>query len=140
MSHTAARPAPEPRSAYHLFRRIDTRWADNDAYGHVNNVVYYAWFDTAVNAYLIEQGVLDIHDGATLVWSWKRIAITFRPLSFRSLSKWAFALPVWAAQVCAMSWACLQPMQMVNLKFALPKVTSFTSMSINKRAVRCHCL
>ena len=62
----APRPATEPRSAYHLFRRIDTRWADNDAYGHVNNVVYYAWFDTAVNAYLIEQGALDIHDGATI--------------------------------------------------------------------------
>jgi acyl-CoA thioester hydrolase len=60
------RPAPEPRHAYHLFRRIDTRWADNDAYGHVNNVVYYAWFDTAVNAYLIEQGALDIHNGATI--------------------------------------------------------------------------
>jgi acyl-CoA thioester hydrolase len=58
----ATRPKPELRSAYHLFRRIDTRWADNDAYGHVNNVVYYAWFDTAVNAYLIEQGALDIHD------------------------------------------------------------------------------
>ena len=65
-SNPATRPAPEPRSAYHLFRRIDTRWADNDAYGHVNNVVYYAWFDTAVNAYLIEQGALDIHDGATI--------------------------------------------------------------------------
>jgi acyl-CoA thioester hydrolase len=59
-------PTPEPRQAFHCFRRIDTRWADNDAYGHVNNVVYYAWFDTAVNAYLIEQGVLDIHDGTTI--------------------------------------------------------------------------
>ena len=62
----ATRPEPELRSDYHLFRCIDTRWADNDAYGHVNNVVYYAWFDTAVNAYLIEQGALDIHDGATI--------------------------------------------------------------------------
>ena len=39
---------------------------DNDAYGHVNNVVYYSWFDTAVNAYLIEQGALDIHAGNTI--------------------------------------------------------------------------
>jgi acyl-CoA thioester hydrolase len=62
----ASRPAPELRNAYHLFRRINTRWADNDAYGHVNNVVYYAWFDTAVNAYLIEQGALDIHAGTTI--------------------------------------------------------------------------
>ena len=39
---------------------------DNDIYGHVNNVVYYSWFDTAVNGYLIEQGALDIHDGAVI--------------------------------------------------------------------------
>ena len=63
MSH---RPHPEPRSAYRQFRPIQTRWADNDAYGHVNNVVYYAWFDTAVNGYLIEAGALDIHAGSTI--------------------------------------------------------------------------
>lgn len=63
MSH---RPHPEPRSAYRRFRPIQTRWADNDAYGHVNNVVYYAWFDTAVNGYLIEAGALDIHSGTTI--------------------------------------------------------------------------
>jgi len=47
------------RSAYKLFRTITTRWMDNDVYGHVNNVVYYSFFDTAVNATLIEAGVLD---------------------------------------------------------------------------------
>ncbi len=62
----AARPQPEPRSAYKAFRTIGTRWSDNDVYGHVNNVVYYSWFDTAVNAWLIEQGVLDIHQGETI--------------------------------------------------------------------------
>jgi acyl-CoA thioester hydrolase len=62
----AAKPAPEPRSAYKAFRTITTRWMDNDAYGHVNNVVYYSWFDTVVNAHLIEQGVLDIHAGETI--------------------------------------------------------------------------
>ena len=56
----SARPRPQPRSAYRAFRSITTRWMDNDAYGHVNNVVYYSWFDTAVNAYLIEHGLLDI--------------------------------------------------------------------------------
>ena len=55
-----AKPLPEPRSAYKAFRTLGTRWMDNDAYGHVNNVVYYSWFDTAVNAHLIEQGALDI--------------------------------------------------------------------------------
>jgi acyl-CoA thioester hydrolase len=61
-----SKPTPEPRSAYRAFRSIATRWMDNDAYGHVNNVVYYSWFDTAVNAYLIERGVLDIHQGETI--------------------------------------------------------------------------
>ena len=54
------------RADYAAFRSITTRWADNDVYGHVNNVVYYSWFDTAVNAHLIEVGVLDIHAGAVI--------------------------------------------------------------------------
>ena len=57
---------PDPRSAYRVFRSIGTRWSDNDAYGHVNNVVYYSWFDTVVNAHLIEHGVLDIQHGETI--------------------------------------------------------------------------
>jgi acyl-CoA thioester hydrolase len=61
-----AKPQPEPRSAYKAFRTIGTRWMDNDAYGHVNNVVYYSWFDTVVNAHLIEQGALDIQHGETI--------------------------------------------------------------------------
>ncbi|MBI3526817.1 MAG: acyl-CoA thioesterase [Betaproteobacteria bacterium] len=54
------RPAPDPRDAYRHFQTIATRWMDNDVYGHVNNVVYYSYFDTVVNQYLIEQRVLDI--------------------------------------------------------------------------------
>jgi acyl-CoA thioester hydrolase len=46
-----------------VWREIGTRWSDNDAYGHVNNVVYYSWFDTAVNGWLIEEGLLDIERG-----------------------------------------------------------------------------
>ena len=60
------KPQPSPRGAYRAFRTISTRWMDNDAYGHVNNVVYYSWFDTAVNAHLIEQGALDIHHGEVI--------------------------------------------------------------------------
>jgi acyl-CoA thioester hydrolase len=51
------------RGAYPVWREIATRWADNDAYGHVNNVVHYSWFDTAVNAWLIEAGLLDVAAG-----------------------------------------------------------------------------
>lgn len=60
MNMPAARPAPEPRDAYRHFTSLTTRWMDNDAYGHLNNVVYYSLFDTAVNLYLIEAGALDI--------------------------------------------------------------------------------
>ncbi len=66
MDNASTKPHAELRSAYKAFRPISTRWSDNDMYGHVNNVVYYSWFDTAVNAYLIEQGVLDIHGGSTI--------------------------------------------------------------------------
>ena len=55
------RSPPGTRAAYARFVPITTRWMDNDAYGHVNNVVYYSFFDTAVNGLLIEAGALDIH-------------------------------------------------------------------------------
>lgn len=56
--------APHPlRDDYRHFQPLDTRWHDNDLYGHVNNVVYYGYFDSAVNRYLIERGGLDIQGG-----------------------------------------------------------------------------
>ena len=51
------------RGDFRHFMPIQTRWMDNDIYGHVNNVVYYAYFDTIINRYLIEQGGLDPHKG-----------------------------------------------------------------------------
>src|SRR3954465_613692 len=54
------------RGDYRVFPPIPTRWMDNDAYGHVNNVVYHSWFDTAVNTYLSEAGVLDIGASPTV--------------------------------------------------------------------------
>ena len=59
----STRPAPDARAAYPHFLQITTRWMDNDVYGHVNNVTYYSYFDTAANRYLIEEGGLDIEDG-----------------------------------------------------------------------------
>jgi acyl-CoA thioester hydrolase len=61
-----ARPHPESRLAYKWFKSVTTRWGDNDVYGHVNNVVYYQWFDTVVNAWLIENGVLNIQQPTTM--------------------------------------------------------------------------
>ena len=76
------RPRPLSRAAYAAFHTITTRWADNDAYGHVNNVVYYSWFDTAVNAYLIGQGALDIHHGDTIGLVIETQCNYFAPLAF----------------------------------------------------------
>ena len=59
----AERPRPSTRADYRAFLTIATRWMDNDIYGHMNNVVHYSLFDTAVNGWLIGQGVLDIHGG-----------------------------------------------------------------------------
>jgi acyl-CoA thioester hydrolase len=78
----AERPQALPRSAYRAFRPIGTRWSDNDVYGHVNNVVYYSWFDTAVNAYLIEQGALDIHAGSVIGLVIETQCNYFAPLAF----------------------------------------------------------
>lgn len=60
------KPTADTRSAYRHFQPITTRWMDNDVYGHVNNVIYYSYFDTVVNTYLIREGVLDIGSGDTI--------------------------------------------------------------------------
>nr|WP_295370902.1 thioesterase family protein [uncultured Sphingosinicella sp.] len=60
---SGAREPLRGREAYKVWRRITTRWADNDAYGHVNNTIYYSWFDTAVNTWLIDAGLLDMEGG-----------------------------------------------------------------------------
>src|SRR3546814_6377504 len=59
-------PLPETRVRFAHFLTIPTRWMDNDIYGHVNNVVYYSYFDTVINDYLIREGGLDIHDGEVI--------------------------------------------------------------------------
>jgi acyl-CoA thioester hydrolase len=76
------RPEPQHRSSYRLFRPIATRWGDNDVYGHINNVVYYSYFDTAVNSYLIEAGALDIHEGAVIGLVVQTQCDYFAPLAF----------------------------------------------------------
>jgi acyl-CoA thioester hydrolase len=75
-------PQPQPRSSYRHFSAVPTRWLDNDAYGHVNNVVYYSFFDTAVNRYLIECGVLDIHAGGTIGLVVETHCNFFAPVAF----------------------------------------------------------
>ena len=72
----------ERRSAYPHFLAIPTRWMDNDVYGHVNNVVYYSYFDTVINAYLIREGGLDIRDGAVVGYCVESNCRYHRPVTF----------------------------------------------------------
>ena len=58
------RPIPYERDKFNVFMPLQTRWADNDIYGHMNNVVHYALFDTAVNEWLVDQGLLNIHQSS----------------------------------------------------------------------------
>jgi acyl-CoA thioester hydrolase len=81
-SKAMTRPSPESRSAYRAFIPITTRWSDNDVYGHVNNVIYYAWFDTAVNGHLIAQGALDIHAGEVIGLVVETQCHYFSPIAF----------------------------------------------------------
>ncbi|MEM5293493.1 thioesterase family protein [Burkholderia sp. JPY481] len=76
------KPAPAGRAAYPHFLSITTRWMDNDVYGHVNNVVYYSYFDTVVNEYLIRAGVLDFEHGATIGLVVETQCNYFAPLVF----------------------------------------------------------
>ncbi|MBL8329319.1 MAG: acyl-CoA thioesterase [Rubrivivax sp.] len=59
-----ATPAADAPQAYPCLRRMSTRWGDNDVYGHINNAVYYQYFDSVINHYLIHEAGLDIHDGS----------------------------------------------------------------------------
>ena len=77
-----SRPVRQGRDSYRWFMTCPTRWADNDAYGHVNNTVYYQWFDTAVNAWLVEAGLLDIERGDPIGLVVETGCSYFAPLSF----------------------------------------------------------
>lgn len=72
----------ETRDAYPHLSTIDTRWMDNDAYGHVNNVVYYSFFDTAVNRWLIERGLLDVATSSVIGLVVETQCRYFAPITF----------------------------------------------------------
>lgn len=80
---TSVSPAPLPRrSDFPHFLAIPTRWMDNDVYGHVNNVVYYSYFDTVINEFLIREGGLDIHDGTAIGYCVESQCRYLAPLAF----------------------------------------------------------
>lgn len=77
-----SREPPAARDDFRVWKNFTTRWADNDAYGHVNNVVFYQWFDSAVNAWLVAQGLLDIQAGDPIALVVETRCNYFAPLAF----------------------------------------------------------
>ena len=77
-----SRERPAARSEFRVWRNFTTRWADNDAYGHVNNTVFYQWFDSAVNGWMVEQGMLDIANGDPIALVVETRCAYFAPLAF----------------------------------------------------------
>ncbi len=76
------KPAPDQRNQYRHFLVIPTRWMDNDVYGHVNNIIYYSYFDTVVNGYLIDQGVLNIEQSPIIGLVVETQCRFFKPITF----------------------------------------------------------
>lgn len=77
-----ARPEPDTRDRYPHFVTLTTRWSDNDAYRHINNVVYYSFFDTAVNQYMLTERVLDLDGGTTVSLVVDTACTYFSPISY----------------------------------------------------------
>jgi acyl-CoA thioester hydrolase len=76
---------PDTRARYARFVTVTTRWMDNDMYAHVNNVVYYSWFDTAVNQYLLETKALDLQAGEVVYLVVETGCRYFSPVSYPSV-------------------------------------------------------
>jgi acyl-CoA thioester hydrolase len=77
-----SRPVSPTRDDFREWQRITLRWADNDVYGHVNNTIYYQWFDSAVNTMLVARGLLDIEVGDPICLVVGTSCDYFAPLSF----------------------------------------------------------
>ena len=78
----AERPQPLSRTDFAYFAEIQTRWMDNDFYGHINNAVHYSYFDTVVNRYLIDAGALDLPNGAVVGLVVETACNYFKELAF----------------------------------------------------------
>ena len=138
MSDATRRPSrsAEGRAGYRAFRTISTRWMDNDAYGHVNNVVYYSWFDTAVNAHLIEQGARTSTRGETIGLVIETQCNYFAPVAFPQLVEAGLRVArIGSSSVRYEVGLFLR----TRAAHARPRATSCTSTSTAPRAVRRPC-
>ena len=128
----AERAQPLGRDAFARFVPLTTRWSDNDPYGHLNNVVYYAFFDAAVNAILIEAGLLDPAASPVIGLVAKAAAASFpaslSPTRSRSASRWSIS----GGRRCAISWRRSRPARRAPARRAATPM----SMSSARRAGR----
>ena len=76
------RPTPPVRADFRAFRPITTRWMDNDVYGHVNNAIYYSFFDTVVSGWLVDNGIVDYERGRVIGLAVNSECSYFEPISF----------------------------------------------------------
>ena len=121
----AERSGPSERSAYKEFRTLTTRWMDNDPYGHMNNVVHYSLFDTAVNGWLIEQGVLDFIAGKQVGLVVETGCRYFSELAFPDRITAGLRVANWAARRYATRSGCFA----MTMRRPPPKASSCMSMS-----------
>ncbi len=127
----STRDTAHRRGDYRHFHSIATRWMDNDAYGHVNNVVYYSYFDTVVNEYLIRAGVLDVERSDVIGLVVETQCRYFSELSFpQTGARRACAWPALARRACATKSESLPTMPTPRAR----RATSCTSTSIETRA------
>jgi acyl-CoA thioesterase FadM len=124
--------SPSPRTAYRHFLPITTRWMDNDVYGHVNNVVYYSYFDTVVNEYLIRAGVLDVEHGVTIGLVVETQCKYFAPLVFPERVEAGLRV----TRLGTTRWVCSR----TATRSRLQKVILCMSMWIGSHAGPLHCL
>lgn len=82
MNKKSIKPTHKTRDQFSFFLKIQTRWADNDLYGHVNNVTYYSYFDTAANSFLIQHVGFDIHHSPIIGLVVDSACCFFQELSF----------------------------------------------------------
>lgn len=132
MTDPSHRKGPRPRSSYKHISAITTRWMDNDAYGHINNVVYYSFFDTVVNRYLIEGGFLDIGGGEVIGLVVETACRYTQPIAFPEAVTAGLRVAHIGNARCAMRSACSAAMK----ETPPPRGISFTSMWIAKASVR----
>lgn len=127
-------PADHRRDQYRWWMQISSRWADCDAYGHVNNAIYYNWFDTAVTTMLIERGVLRSTHANTIGLCVSSGCDFLAPIEFPAKrSMRASASGAWAIAASALKWRC-SPSAKMRLR---PWAISSMSMSTRSRAARC---